>query len=123
MKNWLQPLFRLHLATVLSVGAGALVLLLANTWPFPKVLGHVSSSEPPIAPGLWIHGDDYGWPWVYKRESFKTEAVPFGIFERFDRLSLVANATVGLAILLGIAVYVESAMRKRSAQRGGLPTT
>jgi hypothetical protein len=123
MKIRLQRLFGLHLATVLLVVAGSLMVYVANTWPSPRLLGHVSSSEPPIAPGLWIHGDDYGWPWVYQTESFKTKDIVIKSFDRFEWKNLIANAMVGLAINMGIGGLLESVLRRRAALRGGLPTT
>src|SRR5262249_54736909 len=123
MKNRFRPLFGVHLATVLLVGAGASVLYIANTRPSSTVLGHVTSFTPPIAPGLWIMGDDYGWPWVYRTESFKTEDVAIKDFDRFEWKSLIADVAVGVAILVGIAVVAESILRWRATPRGGFPTT
>src|SRR5437016_11303206 len=74
----------------------ALVLATAGCWLIaanirpgqPILLGHVSSDEPPIRPGLWIHGNEFGWPWRYRTESFKTDAIRIAVFDRFEWLPL-----------------------------------
>jgi hypothetical protein len=58
-----------------------------------------------------FHGDDYGWPWVYQTESFRTKAVAIKGFDRFEWTFFIGDVIVGLVILVGIEVIAESAIR------------
>jgi hypothetical protein len=69
-------------------------------------LGHVSfEASHPLFPGVWISGHDYGWPWIYKTVSFKTESVRIDNFDEFNWTPLMGNAAVGLVILVAVGVF------------------
>ena len=103
-----RSLFRFRLLTLLLVVAALCALLVANTRRHSiDVLGHVTITEGPMAPGLWIFGHDYGWPFRYKTESFKTDDAYGDFFDRFHWLGLVGDILVGLGLLVAVAALSE----------------
>jgi hypothetical protein len=95
-----RRMFQFRLLTLFVTVAVLCFLIAANARPHSfRLLGHVTSDVPTIRPGLWISGEDYGWPWPYKTESFKTEAIQITVFDQFYWLGFVGNLAVGLVIL------------------------
>jgi hypothetical protein len=83
------------------------VILNANLQPSrSRLLGHISSDDPMIRPGLWIIGHDYGWPWRYQTVGFKTDDMPVDPFDRFYSWALAGNVAVGIAITLAVIAAV-----------------
>jgi hypothetical protein len=102
--------FRLSTLFVAVTLAGVLTFL--NTLPGPpKLLGHVSSDEPPIAPGMFVMGNDYGWPWTYRTESFKTETIQIRVFDHLSWGPLAANIAVGLLAVIVFAIGTNLLLR------------
>jgi hypothetical protein len=101
--RWL-PWLQLRLLTLLILVGILCGLIVANTRGRPTVLGHVQIRSGPGWPGLFIFGWEYGWPWVYRTESFKGELFAGTGFDRLDRLAFLKNAGVGVSILVGAAV-------------------
>jgi len=103
-----RSLIRFRLLTLLLLVAVLGALLVANTRQHShRTLGHVSGDAPPIFPGLWIFGHDYGWPFPYKTESFKTDDIRIDVFDRFHWLGLVGDSLFGLALLLAAGALSE----------------
>ena len=91
------------------------VLLFVNTRPYAsRPLGHVSTLDPtsPIWPGITIDGDDYGWPWTYKTEAFKTEVIHVDSLDRHYFGGLVADICFGLVLVLAVFGIMEWAVRR-----------
>src|SRR5579872_7135248 len=98
--KFLRLIFELRLPTVFLLIALASALIGLNLRAGDaRPLDHVSSDKPPIRPGLWIVGNDYGWPWTYRTEAFKTDLIAIDAFDNFDWLSLVGNMAVAIVSL------------------------
>lgn len=115
--KFLRLIFELRLPTVFLLVALAGALIGLNLRPGEaKMLGHVSGDEPPIRPGLWILGNDYGWPWTYCTESFKTDVIAIDAFDRFDWLCLAGNTAVAISSLVAlwaIMQWTQQTIRRR----------
>ena len=96
----LRRLLQFRLPTLLIAVAVLCVLLVVNTRPSdPISLGHVSSDDPRLRPGLWIMGSEFGWPWTWKVESFKSASFDLTSFDHIHYRGLAANVLAGLLIV------------------------
>jgi hypothetical protein len=113
-----RGLLQFRLPTLLVAVTVLCVLLVANTRPSePISLGHVSSDDPRIRPGLWIMGNEFGWPWTWRVESFKSELFDQTPFDRIDYGGLAANVAAGLMVTLS-AVFAAELLLRRMTSRG-----
>lgn len=104
MKSRPRAFVQFRLSTLFVAVTVAALLAFLNTRPGPpKLLGHVSSDEPPMAPGMFVMGNDYGWPWTYRTESFKTDTIQIRVFDHLNWRPLAANIAVGLLAVLVVA--------------------
>ena len=104
MKPRRRVFVQFRLSTLFVAVTVAAILVFLNTRAgAPKLLGHVSSNEPPIAPGIFVMGNDFGWPWTYRTESFKTDTIQIRVFDHLNWRPLAANIAVGLLAVLGVA--------------------
>ena len=79
--------------------------VVANIRPESAYLGHVSfDSSSPYFPGLSIIGDQYGWPWIYRIESFKTEAIRIDGFDEFLWMALLGNVAVAVVTVAAVSL-------------------
>src|SRR5262245_27848814 len=93
-----RGLLQFRLTTLLVAVAAVCALLVANTRPSTyRLLGHVSSDEPGIWPGLWVSGEEFGWPCTYHvKPSDHWPVIAKNAFDRFDRSALAANTAAAL---------------------------
>ncbi len=117
-----RRLLQFRLATLLVAVAVICALLVANTRPGGDTfLGHVSTA----GGGLWISGNEYGWPWTYrvKSDDFLPELVQI-VFDEFHRSALAANVAVGLLLVAAVMASAELGLRAitrwRAANRRNL---
>jgi hypothetical protein len=108
-----RRLFQFRLPTLLVAVAVVCGLLVANTRPHgDTLLGHVSSDEPGIWPGLWVSGEEFGWPWTYRVKPYDHwPAIAQDAFSVFDHSSLAANVAVGLLVLALAMISTEQILR------------
>lgn len=117
--KFLRLIFELRLPTVfLLVGMASALIGLNLRAGDARPLGHVSSDKPPIRPGLWIVGNDYGWPWTYRTEAFKTDIIAIDAFDRFDGLCLAGNMAVAIASLVALWTVMQW-MQEKLLRRWG----
>ena len=115
--RWLQ--FRL--ATLLVAMAVLGVLLVVNTRPSePVSLGHVSSDDPRIRPGLWIMGHEFGWPWTWRVESFKGDLLDSTPFDRVHYGPLAGDVAAGL-LIVAVAMFVTEILLRLRHSRTTAP--
>jgi hypothetical protein len=117
-----QPICDLHIRTwLLAVIIVGVTVFLNTRSVSSDILGHVSSDEPPIRPGMVVFGDSYGWPWIYRIESFKTEAIAITVFDQFRWLPLIGNAAVGLVAIVVVALLSQYVARRKLAEPSAAP--
>ena len=105
--NW-RRLFRFRLLTLLVAVAVFGGLLVANTRRHAsRLLGHIAITDGPLMPGVFIIGHDYGWPWVYKTDSFKTEQVQLTHFDAFSWPWLAGNMALGACFVVAAMALSE----------------
>src|SRR6266516_915005 len=93
------PRFQFGLVSVFGSVTLLSVFLVLDTRPSsPKMIGHVELDSPQFRPGIWILGYEYGWPWTYRRESFKVGSFVTDHFDKLDWYAFAAN--MGVAITL-----------------------
>jgi len=116
-----RSFFRFHLLTLLLVVATLCWLLAANTRrQRAEVLGHISIHDGPLAPGLWIMGHDYGWPFKYQTKSDDSgdaevakllgNADSTRFFDHFYARGLAGNVFVAALLLLAVAALSEAVL-------------
>ena len=76
------------------------------------------TSRPRYGRGLSFFGDDYGWPWTYRTESFKTADIRIDAFDQFYWLGLVGDIAVGVAIVVAAVIILEWVYRIISRRTG-----
>jgi hypothetical protein len=106
--------FQFRLRTLMIVVTVFCVMQSINLRPSNRrTLGHIKSNAPPIAPGLWVMGEDYGWPWTYKTE--QTDLPQSDYFDRFYLWGLVGD--IGVAALIALATVLATVNVLRIAIR------
>jgi hypothetical protein len=106
-----RRMFRFRILTLLVAVAVFGGLLVANTRRHsPRLFGHVVIHEGPLMPGMFVIGHDYGWPWVYKSESFKTKHFSITYFDTFSWPWLAGNAAIGTCLVVAAMALCESGL-------------
>jgi hypothetical protein len=118
-----RSLLRFRLPTLLVVVAILCGVLAANRRGEVDVLGHMSFHDGPLAPGIWIVGRQYGWPYHWRSRALPTDYLPaeqaaFFEHDRFGALAanvLVAAALVatGAAVSEGTLWWLQRGKRRR----------
>ena len=110
-KSEMRALVRFHLLTLLFVVAALCGMLTLNARPHPTVLGHISVHDGPLAPGVWVVGDDYGWPFYYHTKSYDYGHSQIrDVFDHFSWSALAGNILVLITVLLAVAGISETAL-------------